>query len=120
MRTLNRTTEEFVRHHRLLIERTKNDPARLLEAANEFPDLAACIDRLHKIDQAVEQHRDFGKRPFIVQAHSDFARLSGTFVPVGRLLTTRSAINAMRKQRCAYRRNICAAMEFLSSGLGTT
>jgi hypothetical protein len=79
MRTLNRTTEEFVRHHRLLIERTKNDPARLLKAADEFPDLAACIDRLHEIDQAVEKHRDFGKRPFIVQAHPEFRRAVGDF-----------------------------------------
>ena len=66
MRTLNRTTVEFVRHHRLLIEQTKNDPARLLEALDEFPDLAACIDRLHEIDRAVEQHRHFGDRPSIV------------------------------------------------------
>jgi hypothetical protein len=72
MRTWKETAEEFVRHHRLLIERTEDDPARLLEAADEFPDLAACIDRLHEIAQAVEQHRDFGERPFIVQAHPEF------------------------------------------------
>jgi hypothetical protein len=79
MSALNRTTEEFVRHHRLLIGRTKNDPARLLEAVDEFPDLAACIDRLHEIDQAVEQHRDFGERPFIPQAHPEFRRAVGDF-----------------------------------------
>ena len=72
MRTLNRTTEEFARCHRLLIERTENDPARLLEAVDAFPGLAACIDRLHELDQAFERHRHFGDRPLIVQAHPDF------------------------------------------------
>jgi len=120
MRTLNRTTEEFARCHRLLIERTENDPARLLEAVDAFPGLAACIDRLHELDQAFERHRHFGDRPLIVQAHPDFRGPSGIFVPAGRLLMTRSAIDAMREQRCAYRRNICAAIEWLSSRRGAT
>lgn len=74
MRTLNRVTEEFVRRHRLLTERTGNDPGRVVAALDEFPDFAASMERMHEIDRAVERHRHFGERPFIVQAHPEFRR----------------------------------------------
>jgi hypothetical protein len=101
MRTLNPTTEEFVRHYRLLIERTKNDPARLLEAADEFPDLAACIDKLHEIDQAVEWHRHFGNSPFIVQTHPEFRRAVGDFR--SRWATAYNALRNKRYEEAALR-----------------
>jgi hypothetical protein len=70
MRTLNRVTEEFVRHHRLLIERTGDDPGRFAGALNENPDLARSIVRLYEIQQRLEQHG--GRNLFVVQADPNF------------------------------------------------
>ena len=72
MRTLYGTADEFVRCHRLLTDRTGNDPNRLIGLFDEFPDLAGCMARLHEIDQEMQRHRNFGERPFIVSDHPDF------------------------------------------------
>lgn len=79
MRTLNRITEEFVRHHRFLVEQTGDDPGRLAAALDELPELTASTARLHEIDRAVQRHRYFGKLPFIVQTHPDFRRALSDF-----------------------------------------
>jgi hypothetical protein len=69
---LLRITEEFVRHHRLLVERTKNNASAVLAALDEYPELAASIERLHESEGAIDWHRKFGRRRFIVQAHEEF------------------------------------------------
>jgi hypothetical protein len=74
MRTLNRVTEEFVRHHSLLMERTGNDPSRMATALGEHPEPAASIERLREIGQAIERHRYHSKLRFIPQAHEEFRR----------------------------------------------
>ena len=76
---LNRTTEEFVRHHRLLVERTENDPSNAAKALDKFPELEISIERLQEIGHAVETHRYSAKRRFIVQAHPEFQRAVSDF-----------------------------------------
>ena len=69
----NPGTAEFVLLHRLLIERTADDPNTVAAALDEFSDLAACIERLHEIKRAYERLQDFSPRRFIVQAHPEFS-----------------------------------------------
>jgi hypothetical protein len=69
----NPATEEFVLVHRLLKERTADDPNRVAAALDESSDLAAGIVRLHEIKRAYERHQDFSPRRLIVQAHPEFS-----------------------------------------------
>src|SRR6266851_2399264 len=69
----NPGTAEFVLLHRLLIERTADDPNTVAAALDEFSDLAVCIERLHEIKRAYERQQDFSPRRFIVQAHPEFS-----------------------------------------------
>jgi hypothetical protein len=67
-----RATVEFVRHYRLMVEATSNDPSALARALDEHPDLGPSVKRLGEIVLAVDRHRRTAQHRYIPQAHPDF------------------------------------------------
>jgi hypothetical protein len=65
-------TAEFVRHYRLMIERTEDNPEELCRAFDEHPDLSPAIKRLGEIFVRFGRHRKTAQRRYVVQAHPEF------------------------------------------------
>jgi hypothetical protein len=70
--TWEQATAEFVRHYRLMVERTGDDPGGLTRALGEHPNLGASIKRLGGIVLAFDRHRRTAQRRYIYQAHPEF------------------------------------------------
>jgi hypothetical protein len=69
-----RITEEFVRHHKVLVERTGNTRHNVRSALDRGPTLALSIRELDRIWSIIDSHRKHSKWRFIVQAHPAFRR----------------------------------------------
>lgn len=67
-----RITEDFVRHFRLVKERTGNSPFNIARALDRNPDLGVSIRELYRLWRIIEQHRLTSKRRVILQTHPDF------------------------------------------------
>lgn len=69
-----RITEDFVRHYKLLIERTGNSPHGVRHALERQPDVAISIRELDRIWHVIENHRKRSKRRWLVQTDPRFPR----------------------------------------------
>ena len=70
--TLQRLTEDFVRHYELLCDRTDNSPDKIRQALECDSSLCVSIRELDLIWHRIEQHRRTSRRRFIVQTHPKF------------------------------------------------
>jgi hypothetical protein len=64
-------TAEFVRHYRLMMERTKDNPKELSRAFDEHPDLGPSIKRLGEIVGKVDRHWRTARHRYF-SAHPEF------------------------------------------------
>jgi hypothetical protein len=69
-----RITEDFVRHHKLLVEWTGNTPHGIRRALERHPDVAISIRELHILWLDIETHRKVSKRRFLIQTHRAFPK----------------------------------------------
>jgi hypothetical protein len=69
-----RLTEDFVRHHKLLVERTGNNPHGVRRALEKHPDVAVSIRELDRFWHVIESHRKSSKRRLLVQTDPLFPK----------------------------------------------
>jgi hypothetical protein len=67
-----RITEDFVQHHKVLVQRTGNNSYNVRRALDRDPALAVSIRELDRIWRMIESHRKRSKRRFIVQTDPGF------------------------------------------------
>jgi hypothetical protein len=64
--------EEFVGHYRYIIEKTRNNPEKLVHTLDDDPQISVALRRLGEIRRAVNQYWKAAQRRYIEQAHPDF------------------------------------------------
>ena len=67
-----RLTEDFVKHLKLLVDRTGNSPHNIQRALDRNPEIAVSIRELDRLWKVFESHRVRSKRKIVVQAHPAF------------------------------------------------
>ncbi|MGQ0446334.1 MAG: hypothetical protein ACT4O2_14725 [Beijerinckiaceae bacterium] len=69
-----RITEDFVKHFKLLKERSWNSPHNVRRALQRDPQVATSIRELDRISSQISRFENYSKWRFIVQAHPEFSK----------------------------------------------
>jgi hypothetical protein len=64
--------QEFVAHYRYIIDKTGNNPEKLVHTLDDDPQISVALRGLGEIRLAVNQYWKAAQRRYIEQAHPDF------------------------------------------------